>query len=154
MKKVIFVLLAMSMPLFAQTTITTVRTLQDGCDQKSIYCTLAVMDENNAAGQILVDNRSTAQGPLGFLTVSALEFSGTGRGTYTGFHGNPDGTKNPFDGTATYSGSGYDADGNPFTMSGTFYYHAHFVSTCSGRGCPNYGWHFTIKAGSTASVSQ
>ena len=67
MKKVIFVLLAMSMPLFAQTTITTVTTLQNGCDQKAIYCTLAVVDENNVSGQILVDNRYTSPGATWFF---------------------------------------------------------------------------------------
>jgi hypothetical protein len=154
MKKVILVILAMSLPLFAQTTITTVTTVQDGCGGKALYCTLAVTDENGGAGQITLDNRVTATGPLGNLSVSALEFSGSAHGTYSGITGNPDGTKNAFDGIATYSGTGYSPDGTPFSANGTFNYHAVFVFTCQGRGCPTYGWHYTVKAGSTVTISQ
>jgi hypothetical protein len=154
MKKVFFVILVMSMRLFAQTTITTLTTTQDGGGGKALYCTLAVTDENGGAGQITLDNRYTGTGPLGNLSVSTLEANGSAHGTYSGLGGNPDGTKNAFDGVAQYDGTGYDAYGVPFSTSGTFNYHAVFVYVCQGRGCPTYGWHYTVKAGSTVSVSQ
>jgi hypothetical protein len=154
MKKVFFVILVMSMRLFAQTTITTLTTTQDGGGGKALYCTLAVTDENGGAGQITLDNRYTGTGPLGNLSVSTLEANGSAHGTYSGLGGNPDGTKNAFDGVAQYDGTGYDAYGVPFSASGTFNYHAVFVYVCQGRGCPTYGWHYTVKAGSTVSVSQ
>ena len=154
MKKALFMILAMSMPMFAQTTITTVTTVQDGCGGKALYCTLAVSDENGGAGQITLDNRVNGTGPLGNLSVSALEFNGSAHGSYRGLGGNPDGSKNPFDGVARYSGTGYDASGMPFSASGTLNYHAVFVYVCQGRGCATYGWHYTVKAGSTVSVSQ
>lgn len=154
MKKVFFVILVMSMPLFAQTTITSLTTTQDGCGGKALYCTLAVTDENGGAGQITLDNRVTGTGPLGNLSVTALEFNGSAHGSYTGLGGNPDGSKNAFDGVAQFSGNGYDTNGIPFSASGRFNYHAVFVYICQGRGCPTYGWHYTVKAGSTVSVSQ
>jgi hypothetical protein len=93
MKKALFMILAMSMPMFAQTTITTVTTVQDGCGGKALYCTLAVSDENGGAGQITLDNRVNGTGPLGNLSVSALEFNGSAHGSYRGLGGNPDGSK-------------------------------------------------------------
>jgi hypothetical protein len=154
MKKVIFAILVMCLPMFAQNTMTTVTTVQDGCGGKVLYCTLAVTDENGGAGQITLDNRYTGTGPLGNLSISALEYNGSAHGSYSGITSNPDGTRNPFDGVATFSGKGFNADGTPFSASGTFNYHAVFVYICQGRGCPNYGWHITVKAGSTVSITQ
>jgi hypothetical protein len=154
MKKVFFVILVMSLPLFAQTSITTVTTTQSGCGGKALYCTLAVTDENGGAGQITLDNRVTGTGPLGNLSITALEFNGSAHGTYSGLGGNPDGSRNAYDGVAQYNGTGYDSNGVAFSAAGVFNYHAVFVYICQGRGCPNYGWHYTVKAGSTVSVSR
>lgn len=148
-KHLLFLLLAMSMPLFAQTTYTTTT---DGCGGKQYqYCLLPVI--NNQTGQplsLVIDNRVGTTGPLGTLTVKD-PYPGTNlylqtHGTYSGFVANPDGSRNPFYGSASF-------DSDDGTVSGAFQYYAYYVATCSGRGCGGtLGWHYRINTGSTVTA--
>jgi hypothetical protein len=59
-KQSLFLLLAMSMPLFAQNT--TYTTTQDGCGGKALqYCTLRVTDGTETPEQIIIDNSTKAE---------------------------------------------------------------------------------------------
>ena len=154
-KRLLFLLLAMSLPLFAQTT--TYTTTADGCGGKNIgYCRVAATsDPASSVSAITFDNRSG--GGVLYLDRtdnSYLQF----KGAYTGFGGNPDGTHNDYDGVGTYDGyatidsSGASPNG---TAHGQLLFHAYYVGTCSGRGCGPVvvGWHYLIKSGSTVTVS-
>lgn len=153
MRKSVFLAVILTfLPLFAAAQTTTLTTVQDSASVKAIYLTLAVVDENGQAGQIIVDNRYAAFGPIGGLSISAVEFSGSARGVYVGFGNNPNGTRADFDSTATYTGSGFDVNGVPFSATGTFPFHAHYVNICAPRS-PTCGWHYSIKAGSTVEVN-
>jgi len=147
-KHLLFLLLAMSMPLFAQTTYTTTA---DGCGAKNLgYCHLPVMDQNGQQFDLTLDHRNTASGPIDTLTVSnpwpgAQVF--TMHGGYSGFVPNPNGTRNPYYG----SGSFLSDDG---TCGGNFQFYAYYVGICSGRGCGPVvtGWHFKVLMGSSVTT--
>jgi hypothetical protein len=145
-KQMLFLLLAMSMPLFAQNS--TYTTTQDGCGGKALqYCTLPVSDGTGTPEQIIIDNSiyggrlTIQQGTYPTQTnVVAVQ------GTYTGFVGNPDGTRNSFSGIGAF-------ESNDGTVSGSFQYYAYYASTCSGRGCGGtLGWHYRVLTGSTVTT--
>jgi hypothetical protein len=145
-KQSLFLLLAMSMPLFAQNT--TYTTTQDGCGGKALqYCTLPVTDGTGTPEQIIIDN--TIYG--GRLTIQQGVYPNQTniaavQGTYSGFVGNPDGTRNPFYGVAAF-------ESNDGTVSGALQFYAYYVGTCSGRGCGGtLGWHFRVLTGSTVTT--
>lgn len=126
----------------AQTTYTTT---QDACAGKANQAcfNIPVVDQNGFSGVVSIDNRSeTSQynfylGPFGTNGY---------HGEYSGFVANPDGTKNEFNGVASYTSD--DA-----TLVSQFQFHAYYVKVCSGRGCGGtLGWHFRILAGSTVTV--
>ena|SRR5579871_5130049 len=126
---------------------TTYTTTQDGCGGKALqYCTLQATDGNSSDGpfDIIVDNsiyggRLTIQQGAYPNQVNLVAVTGT----YAGFGGNPDTSRNPFYGVGSFEST----DG---TVSATFQFSAYYVSTCSGRGCGGaLGWHYRILAGST-----
>jgi len=125
---VLLFFLAMSMPLFAQTT--TYTTTQDGCGGKALqYCTLPVTDGTGTPEQIIADNSIYG----GRLTIQQGTYPDQTnivavQGTYSGFVGNPDGTRNSFYGVAAF-------ESNDGKVSGSFQFYAYYASTCSGRGC-------------------
>jgi hypothetical protein len=138
---------------FAQMpAVTTLTTTQNGASQKAIDVTLSAIDENGQHATIVIDNRVIGTGPLGNVTVSSLEFTGSAHGTLAGIIGNPNGTKQPFTSIASYIGFGYTPSGQRFTVYGALPYHAVFNFICQGRGCPTYGWHYSFDAGSIISV--
>src|SRR5215468_1286019 len=99
-KHLLFLLLAMSMPLFAQTTLTT---NQNGCGAKNIgYCRVSV-DSSPASNFVAVtfDNRSSGGG----LQLNRADSYILFHGAYSGFDGNPDGSHNAYDGEGTYDGT-------------------------------------------------
>jgi hypothetical protein len=145
-KHLLFLLLAMSMPLFAQNT--TYTTSQDGCGGKAFqYCTLPVTDGTGTTEQIIIDNSFNG----GSLTIQQGTYPDqttivAAQGTYNGFVGNPDGTRNAFYGVAAF-------ESNDGTVSGSFQFYSYYASTCSGRGCGGtLGWHFKVLMGSTVTA--
>jgi len=135
------IILALAGSAFAQTT--TLTTVQDACNGKvNQFCTLQVSaNPDNGVTQLVIDNRNN----FGNLYLGAWPNNQV-HGAYSGFVSNPDGTRNDFYGT----GSFVSDDG---TVNGTFNYRAHYVSTCSGRGCGGtLGWHYLILTGSTVEV--
>jgi hypothetical protein len=149
MKKIPLILLLLASAAWAQTL--TFTTLQDGnCGKGLGYCTLAVLDNaTQVNGSITIDDRQPYGGTL---SITSPEFTGSAHGAYSGFNANPNGTKQDYDGTGIYSGTGFTNLGASFTATGSFAFHAHYNGVCQGRGCPTVGWFFTIKAGSTVAV--
>jgi hypothetical protein len=149
MKKVmLFITLFFGLTLsaLAQTTYTTT---QDGCGGKALqYCVLPVTD-GSASGpfQIVISNtfygaRLTLQ--EGVYPNQSNVFVDTG--IYEGFVANPDGTRHPFNGIASFEST----DGS---VTAKFTFYAYYAATCSGRGCGGeIGWHYRILAGSTVTV--
>jgi hypothetical protein len=145
-KRLLFLLLALSMPLFAQNT--TYTTTKDGCGGKALqYCTLPVTDGTATSEQVIIDN--TYYGAS--LTIQQGTYPNQTnivavQGTYSGFVGNPDGTRNAFYGVASF-------ESNDGTVSGSFQFYAYYVNVCSGRGCGGtLGWHFRVLIGSTVTT--
>jgi hypothetical protein len=148
MKKVLAVLplmLASVVGAVAQTANTTYTVTADSCGGKALqYCTLPVgASPNDGTPQLVIDN-TVYGGSLYFSQFNVLDRI---QGTYSGFVGNPDGTRNPFYGIASFESS----DGR---VVGTFNFYAYYVSTCSGRGCGGeLGWHYRILQNSTVKVN-
>jgi len=121
---------------------TTYTVTADSCNGKvNMYCTLPTVDENGNVGTATIDNRNDYGNlyPQGWGTDRV-------HGTYSGFVSNPNGTRTDFFGT----GSFVSDDG---MVVGTFNYKAHYVGSCSGRGCGGtLGWHYLILTGSTIEV--
>jgi len=136
------------MPLFAQNT--TYTSTQDGCGGKALqYCTLPVTDGNPADGpfQIIISNtfygaKLTIQQGVYPNQTNIVQVTGT----YSGFVGNPDGTRNSFYGVGSF-------ESNDGKVSGPFQFFAYYVATCSGRGCGGeLGWHYRVLRGSTVTT--
>lgn len=156
-KHLLFLLLAMSMPLFAQTNYqtTTYTTLQDGCGAKNIgVCRVPVMsDLPSDVTAVTFDNRSNG-GSFQLNTATSYKLF---RGKYTGFNGNPDGSHDPYLGLGTYDGietldsTGATPNG---TAHGQLQFRAFWAGQCSGKGCGPVviGWHYVILSGSTVEV--
>jgi hypothetical protein len=144
-KHLLFLLLAMSMPLFAQTNYqtTTYTTTTDACGGKAQqFCTLPVT--GGTINQIIIDNRQN----YGNLYLGAFTLTDQVQGVYSGFVANPDGSHSPFNGIASF-------ESNDGTVVGSFTFSAYYVSTCSGRGCGGtLGWHYKILSGSTVTVTR
>lgn len=136
-------------PSFCQTT--TMTTVQNGPPTKTNYVTLPAVDENGAVGFVHLDNRVTGTGPSGYVSISSIGFTGTAKGSFTGFGPNPNGTHQPFAGQATYFGTGYTPDGRQFQIFGVFNYHAVYNNVNQGR-TPTVGWYYSIDAGSVAAA--
>jgi hypothetical protein len=146
MKNLLLLLLATSMPLFAQTT--TFTTTRDGCGGKALqYCTLPLVDGTGTPEEIVIAN--SAYGAR--LTIQQGTYPNQTnivavQGTYSGFVANPDGTRNSFYGVGAFESD----DGK---VTGSFQFYAYYASTCSGRGCGGtLGWHFRILTGSTVTA--
>jgi len=134
-KLMLFLLLAMSMPLFAQTT--TYTTIHDACGGKSgQMCQIPVVDSNNVGGFITIDNRAPSR--TGYLDLGPF-----GVNEYHGaYHYPTQAAHTPYYGVATYVSDDQ-------TVVGHFNVYAWYVSTCSGRGCGGtLGWHYRILGGS------
>jgi hypothetical protein len=150
-KHLLFLLLAMSMPLFAQTSYSTTA---DGCGSKNLgWCQLYAVDQNGNQFRIVLDNRYTSSGTqINTLTVYAADNSSTplltSHGTFSGFVGNPNGTRSSY-----YGAGSFLSDDS--TVGGNFSFYAYYVATCSGRGCGPVviGWHFNVLMGSTATAN-
>ncbi len=130
----------------AQTTTDT--TTQDACGGKANQAcyNIPAVNQNTVAGFISIDNRASSTFPLQYNFYLGQYGTNGYHGTYSGFVANPNGTKNDFNGVATFESD----DGS---LAGTFQFHAYYVSVCSGRGCGGtLGWHYRILAGSTATV--
>jgi hypothetical protein len=128
----VFLLLLLCGTLAAQTTTTYTLTQNSCAGTANQYCLLPT-----DGGTFTMDNRAPSR--LGYLEFP----NGTWiHGAYSGLVSNPDGTRNPFYGTAHYlSDNG--------TVTATLNFYAHYVSTCSGRGCGGtLGWHYTFLTGS------
>lgn len=133
----------------AQTTYTTT---SDACNGKAnMYCTLPVADQNGTPSMVTIDNRNNFGNlyPNGWGSASV-------HGTYSGFISNPDGTRNDFYWTGYFASDATIVDSDGVTVpkvAGTFNYKAHYVGSCSGRGCGGtLGWHYSILTGSTVEV--
>ena len=144
-------LLASAFAVGQNATVTTLTTVQNGPYQKAIYAVLPAVDENGFAATVIVDNRFTGSGPIGGVTVSSVDFTGSARGTLSGVSGNPNGTRQPYTGTGTYFGTGHTADGTLFNVYGVLPYHAFYESKCAPR-TPTCGWHYSFDAGSIIAV--
>ena len=135
----------------AQTTFTTT---YDVCGGKALqFCTLPVSSNlGSSITQIIIDNRASG----GNLYLGAFILPDQVQGTYSGFVANPDGTRSPFNGVASFESTAttIDSNGNVVpAVAGTFQFSAYYVSTCSGRGCGGtLGWHYRILAASTVTV--
>jgi hypothetical protein len=145
MKKLIILAGLVLSSLFAsgQTVYTTTQDACSGTAHQACY-NIPVVDQNNMPGFISMDNRSVNLQYNFYL--GAYANNGI-HGTYDGFVGNPDGTRNDFNGVASFvSDSG--------TVEAQLQFHAYYVKTCSGRGCGGtLGWHFRLLAGSTVTVN-
>lgn len=125
----------------AQTTYTTT---QNVCGGKAYqYCQMPVSsDPASPVTSLIMDNRSGA----GNLYIGAFTASDQVNGVYSGFLANPDGSRSPFYGAASFESVDQ-------TVTGSFLFYAYYVSTCSGRACGGtLGWHYHILAGSTVTV--
>jgi hypothetical protein len=81
---------------------------------------------------LIMDDRSDA----GHLYIGAFTAADQVHGVYSGFMSNPDGSRNPFYGAASFESD----DGR---VAGSFLFYAYYVSTCSGRACGGtLGWHY------------
>jgi hypothetical protein len=125
----------------AQTTFTTTQNVCGGIAYQ--YCQMPVSsDPASSVTSLIMDNRSDA----GNLYIGAFIAADQVHGAYSGFIGNPDGSRNPFYGAASFESD----DGK---VTGSFLFYAYYVSTCSGRACGGtLGWHYRILEGSTATV--
>ncbi len=149
MKKLIFLILAMSLPLCAQTTYTTTA---DGCGAKNLgYCRLSVDDQNGQPFDLVLDTRNTASGPINTVAVNypwpgSQVFSV--HGVYSGFVPNPNGTH-----TAYYGSGSFLSDDK--TAGGNFTFYAYYVASCSGRGCAGtvVGWHYKVLTSSVVTAA-
>jgi len=140
----LFLVLAMSLPLFAQTTYTTT---QNSCGGKSnMYCSMTVTPNTpDGAGTVIIDSRGGVP-DAGNLYVGAFIWRNQVPGVFTGFVANPNGTRTPFFGSASF-------ESNDGRVSAKFLFYAYYASTCSGRGCGGtIGWHYQIQMGSTVTV--
>jgi hypothetical protein len=149
-KHLLFLLLAMSLPLFAQNTYTTSQDAGGGKQYQ--YITANVTNGTSNPFQLKIDSRAIYFPSAHVWILAGIYPNQTDifdtYGTITGFVANPDGTHNSFYGVASFeSGPGYPS------ASGTFQYYAYYASTCSGRGCGGtLGWHYRILLGSTFTV--
>jgi len=147
---VLLFFLAMSMPLFAQTTYnhTYQFTTQAGGGKANMtFITNVVESDGPEIGTQFELEVNTA----GYALLDTLPYPGTNvwieynnaEHWYTQFPVNPDGSRNPFSGVvALYS--------NDESVKATFYFNARFVNTCSGRGCGGtLGWHYDLLPSST-----
>jgi hypothetical protein len=151
MKKTLLLALAMfaAVSLHAQTTYTTT---QDGCGGHLFQSCFLTADSGGQPFQILYMNSSFSTGPQASITIDTLPFPGTlvvpqTFGQVSGFTPNPDGTRNPYNGTATF-------ESNDGSMTASFDFYAYYVSRCGGGrgGCSVIGWHYRVLAGSTVTV--
>jgi hypothetical protein len=146
LRRVIFasILALLAVTAAAQTTYTVT---QNSCGGKSnMYCSMPVTPNTpDGAGIVVLDLRG-GNPDAGNLYVGAFISTNAFPGTVTGFVANPDGTRHPFFGSASF-------ESNDGTVSGTFLFYAYYASTCSGRGCGGtLGWHYQIQMGSTITV--
>jgi hypothetical protein len=119
----------------------TYTTTQDSCGGKALqFCQLPISETpSNGITSFTIDNRNG----FGYLYVGPFLSNDQVHGAYSGFVANPDGTRNPFYGAASFLSD----DGK---LTGSFLFYAYYVSTCSGRGCGGtLGWHYRILTGST-----
>lgn len=142
---VFLLMLASFVGALAQTANTTYTVSADSCGGKALqYCTLPITaSPNDGTTQLVIDN--TIYG----ASLYFGQFTVTDRvqGTYSGFVSNPDGSRNPFYGAASFESS----DGR---VVATLNFYAYYVSTCSGRGCGGVlGWHYRILQGSTVAIN-
>ena len=69
----LFALLAMSLPMFAQTSNYTVT--QDGCGAKNLgYCQLNIVDQASTSYRLVLDKRIAANGPINTLTITNPDY--------------------------------------------------------------------------------
>jgi len=143
MRKIALPLLFLALAITASAQTSSYTTTADGCGGKALqYCTLSTVDQDNTPVTVVIDNRDNA----GNLYIGAFISGDQIRGAYSGFVGNPNGTK------AAYYGSGSFLSDDE-RVDGTFLFYAFYVGTCSGRGCGGtIGWHFKILMGSTVTV--
>ncbi len=147
MKKLIILagLLFSTLFTFGQTTYTVT---QNSCGNKNLgYCSLPVTDDNNVPYLIVVDHRSNSQGPIDTLSIETPIFPYTtlytSHAAFAGFVTAPPSTTDVF-GVLT-------VDTDDGQVHAGLEYRAHYVFTCSGRGCagPVIGWHYFVQSGST-----
>lgn len=155
MRKIFVVMLAlMLMGCAASAQSYTVTT--NGCGAKNLgYCTLQVTDQTNAPYQIVVDHRANAQGFIDRLVVETAGFPATviypgptdnNHFTITGFVDTPP-SHTDVNGVLTI-------DTDDGRVHAELEYVAHYVWTCSGRGCAGtqVGWHYFVNEGSVITV--
>jgi hypothetical protein len=160
MKRLIFSLVMLLMPLAvsAQNTYTTTA---DGCGGKNLgYCLLPVNDQGGNPFQLVLDHRNNSQGPIDTMTVQAPDYPHAQmlsvHGAYAGFVG-PTDNHTPFFSSGSFASDATTVDSNGNTIpqvQGQFNYYAYYVPSCSGRGCGGtvIGWHFKVLTGSTVAV--
>jgi hypothetical protein len=130
-------LFLLSMSAFSQTTYTTTAT---ECNAKSnnMLCTLPVKDQNDIPGCVKLDNRSPSR--LGFMDLSCTFGTNEHHGVYSGFSGNPNGTRMPY-----YASGSYVSDDDKIRANLNYY------ATYSTQRYET-GWHYQILVGSTIAV--
>jgi|SRR5882762_6495343 len=140
-----FVMVAILLaPLFAAAQTTTYTTTETRCGGKATqYCgPIPVLDQSGKVNSITIDNR----GGIGNLYVGDFTAANQISGQYSGFVGNPDGTRTPFYGVASFKS-------NDGTATGSLQFYAYYVATCSGRACGGtIGWHYQILLGSVVQI--
>lgn len=161
MKKTMLVVIAglMLMSTFVAAQTSTFTVTQDSCGAKNLgYCDLPVVDQFGTPFNIVLDHRNASSGPIDTLTLYDTNHTYppmfTVHGTFAGFIGNPNGTRQAYFGAGSFESDGKTSDGKS-QVEGRFWFYAYYVGICSGRGCAGsaVGWHFRLLGGSTVTVN-